>query len=184
MNPLIRRGYKNPLKEQDLWDLDYTDTAEPVASRFERMWFMDQWAFSAFFFTLCNLSTHSFKDHLSIELSIILGVGGCMLVLFQSLSTIVYSFWDRFSFNYWSRRLPLFVDQSKSLQTDSNLFIWLSNIRFLLDPEAPLWHGLLIVGLLLASMLLQSFIIQQYFHQIFRIGMHVCDSFLRSLSAD
>jgi hypothetical protein len=46
------------------------------------------------------------------------------------------------------------------------------------DPDSkPLWYGLVIVVSLMLSSIIQSLALQTYFHNVFRISMHVCFSY-------
>ena len=57
-------------------------------------------------------------------------------------------------------------------------------VSFVGDPSEPLWYGLVIVLCLCVSSIIQSLALQIYFHNVFRIAMHVRTLCLQLISMD
>ncbi|KAK4875040.1 hypothetical protein RN001_011462 [Aquatica leii] len=151
------RGFRNPLKTNDLWDLKHEDTAQEVFPRFDKYWqetirntlHTPQYPNATFKSDSARVTfvSSAKKKHASILPALCKTVGptflfGSSLKLIQDILTFV------------------------SPQVLNLL------IEFVEQNEAQ-WKGFLYVGLLFATASLQTLVLSQYFHRMFIVGIRI-----------
>uniref|UniRef100_H2YLY5 Multidrug resistance-associated protein 1 n=1 Tax=Ciona savignyi TaxID=51511 RepID=H2YLY5_CIOSA len=159
---MIMLGYKNPLVDNDLWDLIPDDKSGRISRRFNKTWTK-----------LKNVNFNTYHCHEE----------SCDLALFISLSCLSNYVAGRKKgkpslFKAMVRVFGPYYFLGSLLKVVSDLLTFvspqlLSALILFTSNNAPVWQGYMLAVLLFVTAILQSIVLQQYFHVCFTVGMRM-----------
>ncbi|XP_056608084.1 multidrug resistance-associated protein 1 [Triplophysa dalaica] len=161
---LVVKGYRSPLKAEDLWSLREEDTSEKIIHDFEKEW-AKQW--SKLQQKECSLNTAQALGYKISEQTQLLrklhkeqSSGFCLL------RTLAKTFGPYFL----TGTLCLVIQDAFMFSIPQVLSLLLGFVR---DEDAPLWKGYLFAFMLFLLSCLQSLFNHQYMYSCFTVGMRV-----------
>ncbi|GAV03418.1 hypothetical protein RvY_13844 [Ramazzottius varieornatus] len=145
-------GWKRPLEQSDMWDLDPQDKTELHVNRLEKYWGMEM---------------YRMMERSSPDLSTPEAARTARKPYQPSLTKALFK-------TFWS---PLLMGAVLKLANDMVIFIAPQILRLLIgfvsDHSVPSWRGYLYAIVLLLVATAQTIILAQYWHLSMRTGMHV-----------
>ncbi|XP_003198194.2 multidrug resistance-associated protein 1 isoform X1 [Danio rerio] len=162
---LVVKGYRSPLKAEDLWSLREEDTSEKIICDLEKEW-AKQWAkLQQKKSSLNEAQTLGFKLSSCVkQLFRKLFKEQCTgFVLFRTLAKI-------FSPYFLTGTLFLVIQDALMFSIPQVLSLLLGYVR---DEDAPLWKGYLFAFSLFLLSCLQSLFNHQYMYTCLTVGMRV-----------
>uniref|UniRef100_H2YLY0 ABC-type glutathione-S-conjugate transporter n=1 Tax=Ciona savignyi TaxID=51511 RepID=H2YLY0_CIOSA len=167
---MIMLGYKNPLVDNDLWDLIPDDKSGRISRRFNKTWSAEKAKYNLlpkreiFTFSLspCIKGDLALFISLSCLSNYVAGRKKGKPSLFKAMVRVFGPYYFLGSLLKVVSDLLTFV----SPQLLSALILFTSN-------NAPVWQGYMLAVLLFVTAILQSIVLQQYFHVCFTVGMRM-----------
>ncbi|XP_045104031.1 multidrug resistance-associated protein 1-like isoform X4 [Portunus trituberculatus] len=162
INSLIWKGYKQPLENDDLWDISYENASNTIVEKWNKSWKKN----SAKAYNKGQSHTYAtFNNTDQVELS---GQAGNKEHYLSILPTLVKVFSSSFCFGAFLKFLHD-VLQFLSPQILSALITFTEST----EEEAPAWHGILYAVLMLVCAQCQSFLLGQYFAWMMVVGLQM-----------
>ncbi|KAK7082098.1 Canalicular multispecific organic anion transporter 1 [Halocaridina rubra] len=166
LDPLIWRGYRQPLEQKNLWNLSYENASHYVVSVWDNHYkkYMAK--------NEKKTSTNTWADQTNnanhIEMSEKTENTSKKKVKISILPTMLRTYGPAFSFGAF---LKLIYDllQFVSPLILSSLISFTENV----NGNEPEWHGYFYASIMFASAQLQSFILGQYFMKMFLVGLRI-----------
>uniref|UniRef100_H2YLY3 Multidrug resistance-associated protein 1 n=1 Tax=Ciona savignyi TaxID=51511 RepID=H2YLY3_CIOSA len=158
---MIMLGYKNPLVDNDLWDLIPDDKSGRISRRFNKTWSAEKAKYK-------NENEEVDDDTARFEntdVDVLIEQPGRKKgkpSLFKAMVRVFGPYYFLGSLLKVVSDLLTFV----SPQLLSALILFTSN-------NAPVWQGYMLAVLLFVTAILQSIVLQQYFHVCFTVGMRM-----------
>ncbi|XP_056309877.1 multidrug resistance-associated protein 1-like [Danio aesculapii] len=162
---LVVKGYRSPLKAEDLWSLREEDTSEKIICDLEKEW-AKQWA-----------KLQQRKSSLNEVQTLGFKLSSCVKKLFRKLvkkqCTGFVLFWTLakiFGPYFLAGTLFLVIQDALMFSIPQVLSLLLGYVR---DEDAPLWKGYLFAFSLFLLSCLQSLFNHQYMYTCLTVGMRV-----------
>ncbi|XP_068238012.1 multidrug resistance-associated protein 1-like isoform X2 [Palaemon carinicauda] len=162
VDSLIWKGYRNPLKEDDLWDLTYENASRTVVSNWEKNW--QKTKAKAYKKGESHTSATYANSSAHVEIS---GTSGDKEYL-SILPALVKSFGPSFLFG-GLLKFAHDVLQFLSPQILSALIKFTESS----EEDEPIWHGYLYAVLMFTCAQVQSLCLGQYFMRMFLVGLRM-----------
>ncbi|XP_078481138.1 multidrug resistance-associated protein 1-like [Ciona intestinalis] len=161
---MIMSGYKHPVVEKDLWDLNREDKSGRIAKRFLKIWNAEK---DKYVNTDENIDDETATFESSDREVLIANPSTGKKVGKPSL------------FKAMARAFGPYYLLGSLLKVINDLLTFVSPqllsamIAFTSAKYAPVWQGYVLAVLLFVTAILQSIVLQQYFHICFTVGMRM-----------
>ncbi|EDV21130.1 uncharacterized protein TRIADDRAFT_30988, partial [Trichoplax adhaerens] len=159
LNRLMIKGYKHPLAEKDLWDLNGIDKCDFVGQQFNREWMKE--TVKSRLVQVYSFYSHFIRIALLRNATVVTKGKGPSL-----LAAIGGAFGGVFLFAGFQK----FIDD---LLTFVSPQILRALIGFTGDKSQPLWLGFALAFIMFAAATVRSLILHQYFHLCFILGIRL-----------
>ncbi|CAK8671759.1 unnamed protein product [Clavelina lepadiformis] len=160
---MIMKGYKRPLVDSDLWDLNRVDKAGRVSRRFLKIWNAEKAKFKKQQQEAGNVPNNTHFENTDEEVLIEQpDEKKKMPSLFKALLKSYGPFFLVSTFLKILNDVLTFVSPQL-----------LSGMITFTKSDNPVWQGYVLAVLLFVSAIVQSIILQQYFHVCFTVGMRL-----------
>ncbi|XP_065177497.1 multidrug resistance-associated protein 1-like [Sycon ciliatum] len=178
--PLLKMGYKRPLKRDDLWSLNDYDKSSHIVPLFERAWDKQLKKIGrsagsethaadikAKGFSVRQIQESEETTPLIARTSSPGDQSGSGKAAQPSL---IWALGGAFGWTFAASGVLKLVNDVLAFVNPQILKLL---IHFMSDSEEPVWHGYLYAGILFMVTVVQSIVVQQYFIKCMAIGMRV-----------
>ncbi|XP_045104248.1 multidrug resistance-associated protein 1-like isoform X3 [Portunus trituberculatus] len=160
LDPLIWKGYRNPLVQEDMWNLQYENATNTIVGRWDKNW--KRTVRKAEKKRDSHANGEPFNNAVHTE------TGGKAKKPLSILPTMVSTF-----------GLPFLFGAVLKLLHDTLQFVSPQVLKMLIsftesdEEDAPQWQGYFYAVVMLVAAQTQSFILAQYFKKMYLIGLQV-----------